>query len=191
MPEVLLLSDGDKPQDDAVFVALTPRYALVKIQGRGSFKVSPSLKQFGEAVVKKNLPLLLVDMSACIGMDSTFMGVLAGVANRMKPLSGRIVLVHCTSRTRNLLATLGLDQLITSFEGADTPAEYDAMIRGRTAKEKLDSSSQLSPETSRTMLEAHEALVDIAPGNMPQFKDVLTFLREEVSRKSSDTPGGA
>lgn len=185
------MSSGEKTRDDAVFVALTDRYALVKVDGRGSFKVSTALKQFGDSVIQKKLPLVLVDMSACIGMDSTFMGVLAGMATRLKTQSAQITLVNCSPRTRGLLNTLGLDQLITSFETADTPVEYQAMILGRVPRAKLDDASQQDPGTLKTMLDAHENLVEVAPENMPQFKDVLVYLREEVSRKTGERPGSA
>lgn len=181
--------DGDKLPDDVVHVALTTHVALVRVEGRGSFKISASLKQFGDAVVLKKLGLLLVDMAPCIGMDSTFMGVLAGVAGRMKTYAGQIVLIHCSARTRGLVATLGLDQLITAFETAETPSEYAAMFQGRAPREKLaPSAGPQDVETMRTMLEAHQHLVELVPENMPQFKDVLTFLRDEVARKTNETP---
>jgi anti-sigma B factor antagonist len=34
--------------------------------------------------------------------------------------------------------------------------------------------------TTRTMIDAHETLVAIAPENLPKFKDVLTYLREDL-----------
>lgn len=183
------MSSADSPRDDAVFVALTDHYALVRVEGRGSFKVSASLKQFGDSIVHKKLPLVVVDMAACIGMDSTFMGVLAGMATRLKSQSAHIVLAHCSSRTRGLLSTLGLDQLITAFETADTPVEYSAMIQGRVPRQKLGDASPDDPGTLKTMLDAHENLIDVSPENMPQFKDVLVYLREEVSRRSGEGSG--
>jgi len=183
------MANDSKAPVDQVFVAISGRNAVVKVEGRGSFKVSSSLKDFGDNVIKNKLPLILVDMTACIGMDSTFMGVLAGVASRLKTQAGEIVLVNCAPRTRGLLATLGLDQLIKAFEAGRTPEQYDAILKGRTPKEVLDTASCHDVETMKTMLSAHQNLVDLVPENLPQFKDVLIFLKEEVSRKTGEPQG--
>jgi anti-sigma B factor antagonist len=184
------LSESDKSPPDAVLVALTGQHALVKVTGRGSFKISASLKDFAESVVRRNLPLMLVDMAQCIGMDSTFMGVLAGVASRMKTHGGEVVLANCSARTRGLLATLGLDQLITAYETTETPARYAALIAGRPPGEELSPAAAQDVETVKTMLDAHQSLVDLVPENLPQFKDVLEYLREELERKAGPAGQG-
>jgi anti-sigma B factor antagonist len=183
------VSGDDKIPVDQAYVAISGQYALVKVEGRGSFKISASLKQFGDTVISKRLPLIIVDMTQCIGMDSTFMGVLAGVATRMKVQSGRIVMVNCSPRTKGLLSTLGLDQLINTFESGHTPEQYVAILHGRMPREALEAGSCHDVETVKTMLDAHQNLVDLVPENLPQFKDVLIFLREEVSRKTGDQQG--
>lgn len=174
---------------DQAFVAISGQYALVKVEGRGSFKISASLKQFGDTVILNHLPLMLVDMMQCIGMDSTFMGVLAGVATRLKAHGGKIALVNCSPRTKGLLSTLGLDQLIATFEVGHTPEQFQAILQGRLPREALEAGSCHDTETVRTMLAAHQNLVDLVPENLPQFKDVLIFLRDEVNRKSGDQQG--
>ena len=40
--------------------------------------------------------------------------------------------------------------------------------------------------TAETMLEAHENLVKLSPENLPKFKDVLTFLREDLKATQHD-----
>ena len=174
---------------DLASVAITDRFAIVKMEGRGSFKISASLKQFGDTIISRRIPLIVVDMTNCIGMDSTFMGVMAGLATRLKTQSGKIVMVNCSPRTRGLLATLGLDQLIGTFEIGHTPEIYSAILQGRTPREELEAGSCHEIETVQTMLDAHQNLVDLVPANLPQFKDVLVFLREELNRKSGDQPG--
>lgn len=183
------MSNGEKPSDDAVFVALTAQHAIVRVMGRGSFKVSTSFKQFAESVLKKKLPLILVDMTDCIGMDSTFMGVTAGIAARLKSYGGSVVMVNCSQRTRSLLSTLGLDQIITAFEAADTPAPYRGLLPGQSSGEQLATAGADKTETIQTMLEAHQTIVDVVPETRPQFQDVLTYLHEELVRKTQHPQG--
>ena len=179
------MNPADQAGSDHVSVAVSGNNAIVKIDGRGSFKTSAALKQFGESVVQKKLPLVLVDMSACIGMDSTFMGVLAGIATRLRAINGKIILVNCTPRTFGLIGTLGLDQLIASHLAGSTPPELTAILLGLPPGQALPSVSCKDPETLRTMILAHETIVDLVPQNLPPFKDVIQFLREEAGRKNT------
>ena len=174
------------PSTDRALVALKDRDAFVRIEGRGSFKVSSALKQFADDCMQREIQRMLLDMTACIGMDSTFMGVLAGVATRMKRANGGVVILYNLSpRTRGLLATLGLDQIIQAFEAGATPT--DMIPRDSDNLAPLQpSESQL--ERAQTMLEAHEKLCEINPDNLPKFKDVLTYRREDVQKKSETPP---
>ncbi len=172
---------------DQAFVALTGRYAVVKVEGRGTYKLGASLRTFGDDVVNLRLPLMLIDMAQCIGMDSTFMGVLAGIATRLKPHTGRVVLINCSHHNHNLLATLGLDQLIDAFEDGQAPEAYQRMLEGGQPDEKLETTCGKDAATVDVMLSAHQQLVDLVPENLPQFRDVLTYLREEASRKTGAT----
>ena len=98
---------------DKLWVAIQEETAFVHVQGRGSFKISSALKQFGNAMLENGCRHIILDMIDCVGMDSTFMGVLAGLAFRLKQLGGgEIIMVNLSLRTRGLLATLGLDQII-------------------------------------------------------------------------------
>jgi len=42
-----------------------------------------------------------------------------------------------------------------------------------------------SHEQSHTMLEAHEALCEAAPENVPRFKDVLDYLKQDLHQKTA------
>jgi anti-anti-sigma factor len=183
-----MIGEPTSPSDQ-VFVAIAGNNAVVKVEGRGSFKVSASLKQFGDTILQKRISFMIVDMAHCIGMDSTFMGVLAGLGSRLKVHDGRIALVNCTPRTRGLVATLGLDQLIQAYEMGKTPPAYTAILLGREPDKMLESVTGQDAATMRAMLDAHQNLVDLVPDNLPQFKDVLVFLREEIGRKSGGPQG--
>jgi anti-sigma B factor antagonist len=173
------------PAEDKLRVALPNDVALIRVCGRGSFKISPALKQFGLAVIEKGCHGILFDMDRCVGMDSTFMGVLAGLAYHLdQKRHGRIVMINLSPKTRGLLTTLGLDQVIQAHESGALPAEWKdaAALMGKL--EDLDAGAPDQKQTAETMLEAHEQLVQVSPENYPRFKDVLTFLREDLKKIS-------
>lgn len=175
--------------EDRVWVTLHKHLALVRVEGRGSFKVSTSLKEFGQSSLLAGATTAVLDMGRCIGMDSTFMGVLAGWATRLrqKP-GGRLVLINLTSRTRSLVATLGLDQIVQAYEAGPLPDDLHSVAALSEGLSALDPREESRSTTTETMIEAHENLVQLSPENLPRFKDVLIYLREDLQRKSGDHP---
>ncbi len=151
----------------------------IRVEGKGSFQNSASLKDFAKEMLSRGHREFVVDLGACPLMDSTFMGTLAGIALKLKGSGddGNIHIVNLNERNQGLLCNLGLDQLLrvecTDFSGA----------------EALLASSFLPPvpvdklEDARTMLEAHEAVVLANPENEAKFKDVLEFLRSDIAAR--------
>ena len=171
--------------EDRVWVALHKQLALVRVEGRGSFKVSTSLKEFGAAAQQAGATTAVLDMGRCVGMDSTFMGVLAGWATRLRQHpGGALVLINLNSRTRGLVATLGLDRIVQAYEAGDLPRELHAVAALSEGLSALEPRQESRDTTTQTMIEAHENLVNLAPENLPRFKDVLLYLREDLHKKT-------
>lgn len=152
----------------------------VRVEGRGSFQNSPGLRDFSRKMIRRGHRAFAVDLSKCLVMDSTFMGTLAGIALRLREEGGGTLdVVRANERNTDLLRNLGLDQLFTLREaGLDGPATPTLTETAET------SSTQDKSAAARTMLEAHEALVEASPGNLPKFKDVLDYLKQDLG----DTP---
>ncbi|MBN1674141.1 MAG: STAS domain-containing protein [Kiritimatiellae bacterium] len=175
-----------EPDTDVLLVAVWQEWAFVRVLGRGSFKISSALKRFHTAMIERGYVLHALDMADCLGLDSTFMGVLAGIGLRLKRRGeGRLIMVNVNSKINNLLDTLGLTHLISAYAPGDEPGD----LRGR-----LSSSEDLTPldmppddkkNTSITMLDAHEDLIAASPDNLPKFKDVLEYLREDLSDRGT------
>ena len=51
----------------------------MRLEGKGSFLNSGSLKEFAQEMVNRGYREFIVDLQNCVMMDSTFMGTLAGV----------------------------------------------------------------------------------------------------------------
>ncbi|HOW97978.1 MAG TPA: STAS domain-containing protein [Kiritimatiellia bacterium] len=178
------------PGSDGIQVAIQVPLAFIRVVGRGSFKISASLKEFAVHALDAGCRRIVLDMAECVGMDSTFMGVLAGLAFRLRAVpEGRIVIVNLNPRTRGLLATLGLDEAVETHMAGATPADLEPLLARGEALTELPAEERGQAETARTMLEAHENLVRLSPENLPKFKDVLTFLREDLKKSGGAAPG--
>lgn len=176
---------------DQLLVAVHQDLAFLRVNGRGSFKVSTAMKEFAGSAIDRGCTRLVLDMAECVGMDSTFMGVLAGLAVRLRQKGGGIVMVNLSLRTRGLLATLGLDQVIEPHMSGDLPPDLQPFLAAAPVPmETLDTRERSTRVTTETMLEAHQDLVRLSPDNLPKFKDVLTFLREDLKREERGGPPG-
>ncbi len=167
--------------NDNLTAAFIDHTAVIRVEGKGSFKVSPPMKQFIHKVIDdRSADRILVDMAACTGMDSTFMGVVAGAACMMRSRpSVRFKLINLSERNRKLLVTLGVDRVVEySLQPNSGGAE---VVAGKTSSEQIlepDFSDKL--EAAKTALEAHSTLVDINPDNYDKFKSVLDYLQDDV-----------
>jgi anti-anti-sigma regulatory factor len=185
------MTAGAHPLEDKVWVAIHGEQALVRVAGRGSFKVSTALKEFGLTALDSGCRVVILDMALCVGMDSTFMGVVAGLAGRFKQAGeGSVVMLNLSARTRGLVATLGLDQVVQCFQTGAAPENWKVALETVSRMAVLDASSETPRATAETVLEAHENLVKINPENLPRFKDVLTYLRDDLKKKSGGSPDG-
>jgi anti-anti-sigma factor len=152
----------------------------VKIAGRASFTCSVDFRTLLTTLWQQGHNRFVLDLTKCQLMDSTFLGVLAGLGLRFTQEPNgygpsTIELLNPSPRIADMLDNLGVNHLFQT-------------VRGPTAEtERLDCVEQLSSnvdrkEISRTCLEAHKLLMDLNPANVPKFKDVTRFLEEDLKK---------
>ena len=170
--------------NSSILVGCNQKVVCIRVQGKGSFQNSTGIKQFATAMIHRGHRNFVVDLADCPVMDSTFMGTLTGVALRLREIGqGEVHVINSNARNTDLLAGLGLDQILSldsasADEGMYHPVEEDALT--------------LSPEqaadkkaTTETMIAAHQALVDADPENFCKFKDVIDYLRQDIHQQES------
>lgn len=173
-----------------ISVGVFDGFSWIRCEGKGSFLNSPVLKSFADQRLAAGERSLVVDLSACTGMDSTFMGTLAGIAARLSALDqgGTLQIAEPGDRNRRSLEDLGLDFLMD----IDPPA---AAWRGRvdSIRAALDApptSPLPRPQQTRHVLEAHQTLADLNPQNAREFEGVVQTLEREITQeKPARNPG--
>ena len=166
-----------------VFVA--KNFACVKISGRGKFTSSPDFKVLLYELALKGYMRFVFDLSECVLMDSTFLGVLAGFAIKLAPKhtppARLIQLLNPTPRVIDLFDNLGTLHLFEVTTGGVNHA-------GDAAVSTAESIHPTREQIARTSLEAHQTLMAMNPENMARFKDVARFLSEDLKNleKASD-----
>lgn len=168
-----------------LLVAIQGAYALIKVDGRATFKLAPSLKRFCLNALEHGCHDVIFDMEDCVGMDSTFMGVLAGIA--IHPDNDRdveVIVMNLSVRTHEMLTTLGLERVLKCYDMGDPQPALKKRLAEVLHLENLED-DQHKGLSLATMLQAHQHLVDIDPANMTRFRDVLTYLDQEVKREGA------
>lgn len=159
--------------------------AWIKIGGRANFACSPDFKTLLERLYQKGYTHFIIELQACVLMDSTFLGVLAGFGIKLSPNGAPaergIELLNATERVRELLENLGAVHLFKLTTGElKLPEDLKPCVP--------ESVNPTHEQITRTSLEAHQTLMAINPENVARFKDVAQFLAEDLQNleKSSD-----
>src|SRR5215831_4043656 len=149
-------------------VLVGERFACVKIVGRANFTSSIDFKTVINELRKKGYAYFVLELSECMLMDSTFLGVLAGFDLQLgtpgADNGGRgIELLNPNARIRELLETLGVLHLFRIEQGArPLPEQAEPCAQNSVEPTK--------EEVKRACLEAHETLMAINPENAARFK---------------------
>jgi anti-anti-sigma regulatory factor len=171
---------GQPPSPGALEVARSGSAVYILVRGLGIASVGLDLWDFAEEMARQGFNKFIIDLADCQSFDSTFMGVLVGVADG--PALGRqggILVIHPSGHHQKLLEEVGLTRLITvREEDADVPADLELVpLRGlpRTAAERVEK-----------IRDAHERLCEFDERNRVKFGPFLDLLAREIGpRKRS------
>lgn len=155
-----------------ILVARQAGVVQIRVCGRATFKISRDLREFGTKVLEDGSDAIIVDLSDCQGMDSTFIGVLAMIG-----LEGRggteLVVVNASDAHRKLLDSIGVSKIIRFARERVPEVTWQNLCEGAASAVDIES-------VGPVVLAAHEALVNLDPRNVPKFKDVVELLTTEM-----------
>ena len=166
-------------RQDNLTAAEVDQKVYICIYGRGSFRISPALKTFiKQKIENPALTHIFLNMSGCEGMDSTFMGVLAGLACLIKSRPQlTFQLTHLSKKNEDLLITLGVNRVL-DYHLASDPENPEP-----GPESQLELSIETNTKTTaETSLEAHQKLVDIDTKNHLEFKSVIELLQADLDQ---------
>ncbi len=148
--------------------------AFVSVEGRGTHVQALPLKKFLTEALSRGHHRLTVDLAGCVSMDSTFLGVLAAAALRLKEGGlGSAMVLHASPRNLEAMKTLGIDRLLQVVQ-----LPHDAMATPELTP--LPASAQSREEWALTILEAHEFLASVDAVNRPRIDEVVQMLQGDL-----------
>ncbi|MCJ8330679.1 MAG: STAS domain-containing protein [Lentisphaeria bacterium] len=158
--------------DAQILVAVNGTIAQIKVAGRATHAVSKGLKDFALELGSLKIENVFIDLAECTGMDSTFMGVLTQIGLPMFKADTPVLILNASDSNVKLLTDLGLSKI---FLFDSNVGEFNWLALKQLSTKKLS-----NQEKGEMMLESHEILSDIDDANVPKFKDVIAFLKDDL-----------
>lgn len=146
---------------------------VVQVNGKANYLNCNAFREFIEKVIAKGSRKLFIDFEDCKGMDSTFLGILAGTAIQLRKLApvGELIVGNLSERNYELICNLGLQNLLTiAKDQASASKTFDALKNQEVSDAK-------------NILKAHENLTAADQKNVGKFQDVIAFLRNQVDKQ--------
>jgi anti-anti-sigma regulatory factor len=177
--------------DAKLFVFASSQLACVKIQGKANFVTIIEFKDLLGKILVNGFKCLVLDLSECSVMDSTFLGALSGYCLRLKNEAltnpnqpSRIELLNPNERVIESIESLGILHMfrVLQADSADSP------IKEIEFSENISTSKPSREEVTLNCLEAHKLLMELNPANVAKFKDVAKFLADDLKRIQGNQP---
>ena len=146
---------------------------VVKVKGKANYLNCNAFREFTETVIAGDSRKLFIDFEYCKGMDSTFLGILAGAAIQLRKLkpAGELIVGNLSERNYELLCNLGLQNLLVISKDQ------------ASARESFNALKNQEVSDAKNILKAHENLADANLENVDKFQDVIAFLRNQVEKQ--------
>ncbi|MEP4930546.1 STAS domain-containing protein [Haloferula sp.] len=169
--------------EKAISFGVFDEFTWIRCEGKGSFLQSPALKECAEKRRSKGENRFVIDLEECTGMDSTFMGLLAGLASRVSKEDGEVMIASPGEKNLRSLEGLGLDFLLSiSPKDASWIGKEDEI-----RKELKPFSPNHMPDAkdrAQHVLDSHRTLASTSDDNAKRFATVLQVLETDVKNQS-------
>ena len=158
---------------------------FISLSGTGSWRESQQVLDLCDKARADGESSIVLDLSQCTHLDSTFLGVLHNIATSFDDAGDcRFELQNLPLALLREMSELGLTGVLMHFrhEPATLP-ESMQLVEGSVPG---------GEEMGHLLLWAHEALVDADPSNADRFAAVLQVLHDRAKKASQDrqrTPG--
>ncbi len=164
-----------------IYTRLIDSTLWIRPDGRGTFQESSIIKSVTEAAFEKGTRDFVVDLEMCLAMDSTFMGMLAGIGMRVRKAGrGSLKVIGTSDKTKASLIELGLVHLM-EIEPEVTPWD-NARLEEIRAELQTPCESTEAEKKEDHVRECHEILCDADQANFDRFKTVLDVMGSTKTR---------
>ena len=158
--EIIISNDGDA--------------YYITVNGRATFEHASRLRNLAKSLEDCTFSGISVDLASCTGMDSTFMGILSMLGLNARKLGIPMTIYNAGDANKALLFGLGLKKLF-QYKDASMETGDASWSSGEEVPKGMD---------ARTVLEAHQTLMDADEQNIRKFEKVVELVQKDLDKKS-------
>ncbi len=158
----------------------------VFVRGRANFDYAVPLRELSKKL-SPGFSGIVFEMSGCTAVDSTFMGVMTMLSMAARKRGRQTVLCNVTPQVRQLLRGLGVEKLFV-FEENTEIMEKSGTSNGGSAAASVPG---IELERARTVVEAHQTLVEADSSNEAKFAKVLEFAGKDLENLEKKAKSGS
>lgn len=163
-----------------LYYAATRDMAWIRVTGRANCTLAAEFLSLVQELRNAGRTRYSLDLRDCALMDSSFLGMLAGLeqdlgTGNLQSGAFALELMNPSKRVADLIRSLGLDEFFKLTEGGvEFPDQWIPVPPSSTQTSRIN--------CSKISLEAHEVIVQLNPDNEEKFRDVVKFLKEDITR---------
>ena len=148
-------------------------FHVLRYFGRVDYMLATSINRFADRLIAAGgVGGLIFDLTEAENLDSTNLGLLARIAERVRTAGGgRSVIVSTSDNINCVLRSMSFDQI---FDIVTDPTDFSTV-----PNEAIETEPQSQEELLSTMLDAHRTLVSLSESDRLQFQDVVACLESE------------
>ena len=146
----------------------------IRAEGLANMKNTPLLKEFLDQQLADDATKVFIDLSACKGMDSTFMGTLVGYSAQFSEVKGTLAVLNPSMQNRKLLDMLGVSAVLPVIGDHPVPDLKFFSLNGDEAVSTL--------ARAEMMKEAHVQLSKLSEANKEKFAAFLQVLDNDMQK---------
>lgn len=148
---------------------------FVRAHGLASMNNCLCVRDFIDHMLDEGHNFLIIDLADCTGMDSTFMGLIAGAATYdLNEHAPGVAIVNANRSLQSLIEEVG----ITEFVLIESEPFEDPNIQFIPLPEKTDERERLA-----CIVQAHQKLIPLSEQNEKVFGPLLATIEAEMKQK--------
>jgi len=151
---------------------------VIVVHGAGNLFNSYPLQDFLVTAFENAVSGVIVNLADCRAVDSTFMGVMAGLSHTLADRGlPRLRVANATAEVREALQRLGITYLVDMEQGA---------VPCASATELLEEPDLSKLQRGEHMLEAHERLMALSEENHARFASLISTLQANIAKHRAE-----
>ena len=148
---------------------------FVRAHGLASMNNCLCVRDFVDHMLETGHLFVVFDLADCTGMDSTFMGLLAGAATYdLNEHTPGVAVVNADKSLQGLLKEVGIDELVL----IESEPFEDPAIQFIRLPEKTDETERLA-----CIVQAHQKLIPLSDQNEKIFGPLIASIEAEMKQK--------